>query len=298
MAWRDRLRRRAATAVPEAAGAAPTAAPEAARGTAAVRDGAVRDGAVPGDWDGGWRMTAPPALTVSRAAIGVSDGLAFRAGLAAWRNPSFDTGLAHALLPSAPAGLVRGVTRPAGPRSGPGGGGPLLLRALRQPDEAEAAPAPGTSPTAGAPQISRRVRPGTPPSRPGGSATSGPATAGPDPVVTRSTARGGASTHSAPVRGTPGPAVQRAGATASPAAPDSTSGATPSRPGSPVARGRAADPVVSDRARPCRTPRRRCMAAHRGRSSPVAVPPRAPQPPSARRLPPYSGPGPRAAAPQ
>lgn len=74
MAWRDRLRRRAATAVPEAADAAPTAAPEAARGTAAVRDGAV-----PGDWDGGWRMTAPPALTVSRAAIGVSDGLAFRA---------------------------------------------------------------------------------------------------------------------------------------------------------------------------------------------------------------------------
>ncbi|MFD9161608.1 hypothetical protein ACFVZ8_06280, partial [Streptomyces sp. NPDC059558] len=182
MAWRDRLRRR--TAVPDSATPAAAAAPEASRGTTAVRDGAVQGGAVPGDWDGGWRMTAPPALTVARAAIGVSDGLAFRSGLAAWRDPSFDTGLAHALLPSAPAGLVRGVTRPAGPRSGPGGGGPLLLRALHRPHEEEPSPAPGASRTAEAPQISRRVRPGSPkspapgttPSRPGGPA-------GPDPVV-------------------------------------------------------------------------------------------------------------------
>lgn len=204
MAWRDRLRRR--TAVPDSA--TPAAAPEAARGTTAVRDGAVqggavRGGAVPGDWDGGWRMTAPPALTVARAAIGVSDGLAFRSGLAAWRDPSFDTGLAHALLPSAPAGLVRGVARPAGPRSGPGGGGPLLLRALHRPHEEEPSAAPGASRTAEAPQISRRVRPGSPaspaPSRPGGPA-------GPDPVV----ARGGAPAHSAAVLGTPAPAVQRA----------------------------------------------------------------------------------------
>ncbi|MDX3539780.1 hypothetical protein PV721_36770, partial [Streptomyces sp. MB09-01] len=108
MAWRDRLRRRAA--VPDAATAAPVA-----RNAAAAPEADAPVG-VPGDWDGGWRMTAPPALTVSRAAIGVSDGLAFRSGLAAWRDPSFDTGLAHALLPSAPAGLVRGVTRPAGPR--------------------------------------------------------------------------------------------------------------------------------------------------------------------------------------
>ncbi|MGW7192875.1 hypothetical protein ACWGIP_27660, partial [Streptomyces sp. NPDC054838] len=134
MAWRDRLRRRAAaTPVAAASGTASAAAAAApAVGMPAV--------GVPGDWDGGWRRTAPPVLTVSRAPMGVSDGLAFRAGLAAWRDPSFDTGLAHALLPTAPAGLVRGVARPATADPTHTGGGPLLLRALRRPDEAEAAP--------------------------------------------------------------------------------------------------------------------------------------------------------------
>lgn len=63
--------------------------------------------------------------------MAVSDGLVFRSGLAAWRDPSFDTGLAHGLLSSAPGGLVHGVARPA--NSAPAshsGGGPLLLRAL------------------------------------------------------------------------------------------------------------------------------------------------------------------------
>ncbi|MFB8396658.1 hypothetical protein ACFC5A_21025, partial [Streptomyces yangpuensis] len=97
---------------------------------------------VPGDWDGGWRATTPPPLTISRSVTGVSDGLAFRSGLAAWRDPSFDTGLAHGLLPSAPAGLVRGVARPATARPAPSGGGPLLLRALpTEPEQAGAAPA-------------------------------------------------------------------------------------------------------------------------------------------------------------
>ncbi|MYV66379.1 hypothetical protein GT043_10610, partial [Streptomyces sp. SID2131] len=57
---------------------------------------------MPGDWDGGWRRAAPQPLTLSRAPLGVSDGLAFRAGLAAWQNPSFDGGMGHALLPTAP----------------------------------------------------------------------------------------------------------------------------------------------------------------------------------------------------
>ncbi|MGW6980447.1 hypothetical protein ACWGE1_13515, partial [Streptomyces sp. NPDC054932] len=195
MAWRDRLRRRAA--VPDAATATAAPAPAPAPAPAALSTAAARGATVPGDWDGGWRMTAPPVLTVARAAIGVSDGLAFRSGLAAWRDPSFDTGLAHALLPSAPAGLVRGVARPAGPRPAPSGGGPLLLRALSRPHEAEP-PAAGAgavaSRTADAPQISRRVRPGAPasgaassgaassgavPSRPGNPGTRGPAA---DPV--------------------------------------------------------------------------------------------------------------------
>ncbi|MFB9467573.1 hypothetical protein ACFF45_34050, partial [Streptomyces cinereospinus] len=95
----------------------------------AVPGSAVQGSAVPGDWDGGWRRTAAPELTLSRAPLGVSDGLTFRAGLAAWRNPSFGGDLGHAVLPSAPAGLVRGVARPAAPRATRAGGGPLLLRA-------------------------------------------------------------------------------------------------------------------------------------------------------------------------
>ncbi|RST07082.1 hypothetical protein EF904_17645, partial [Streptomyces sp. WAC05950] len=120
MAWRDRLRRR--TAVPDTAATAPASSGPAPASVSASVSAPV---AVPGDWDGGWRVTAPPALTVSRAALGVSDGLAFRSGLAAWRDPSFDTGLGHGLLPSAPAGLVRGVARPATARPTHSGGGPL-----------------------------------------------------------------------------------------------------------------------------------------------------------------------------
>ncbi|MEU8624993.1 hypothetical protein [Streptomyces sp. NPDC048669] len=186
MAWRDRLRRRAA---------GPDTADRPRRTEHAGTGGPYGDGpdrstsgapgsSVPGDWDGGWRSTAPPELTVARAPIGVSDGLAFRAGLAAWQNPSFDAGLGHALLPTAPTGLVRGVTAPAAPQPTRTGGGPLLLRALRP--EGANGPEDGTSttgaatagaPNAGAPnagsadaaarlpaartpQVSRRTRPG------------------------------------------------------------------------------------------------------------------------------------------
>lgn len=112
MAWRDRLRRRAA--VPDAVTPSddPAGLTPGTAGPGAASSGPAPGSGVPGDWDGGWRMTTPARLTVSRAPMSVSDGLVFRSRLAAWRDPSFDTGLAHALLPTAPTGVVRGVTRP------------------------------------------------------------------------------------------------------------------------------------------------------------------------------------------
>ncbi|MFF4520219.1 hypothetical protein [Streptomyces bluensis] len=199
MAWRDRLRRRAAGAFAAApsrrterhgATAGGPSGGDSERGVARGsgsdvpgRAGAAGTGgpgpSVPGDWDGGWRRTTAPELTVSRAPLGVSDGLAFRAGLAAWQNPSFDAGLGHALLPTAPTGLVRGVARPAAPQATRTGGGPLLLRALRP--EGPAGPHDGASDagmsdagtarggtsggtarpsSTGVPQVAHRTRPG------------------------------------------------------------------------------------------------------------------------------------------
>lgn len=108
-----------------------------------------RDGGRDGDWDGGWRQVAPPAVTVARSSIGVSDGLRFRDGLASWQNLAFGSELGHAVLPSAPVGLIHGVARPGGARS-ESPGGPLLLRAARTGTEEEAEPAAGpTAATAG-----------------------------------------------------------------------------------------------------------------------------------------------------
>ncbi|MFD8389892.1 hypothetical protein ACFV2N_11990 [Streptomyces sp. NPDC059680] len=133
---------------------------------------------VPHDWDGGWRRTPPPTLTVARTPLGVSDGLAFRSGLTSWQDPSFDAGLGHALLPSAPVGLVHGVTGPVAPRATHTAGGPLLLRVPRpQAEEAVETgpraeePVEARPDTAGAqqrsaapaPQVSRRTRPGARP---------------------------------------------------------------------------------------------------------------------------------------
>ncbi|WP_129261298.1 hypothetical protein [Streptomyces sp. M3] len=137
---------------------------------------------MPGDWDGGWRRTAAPELTVSRAPLGVSDGLAFRAGLAAWQNPSFGSGLGHALLPAAPAGLVHGVTRLAAPRATHTAGGPLLLRAVR-PDATDGADAVTAD---GAPEDVRRPvagdrKPGSTGPRPGSSAVRPPGGSGGGP---------------------------------------------------------------------------------------------------------------------
>ncbi|MFG2536983.1 hypothetical protein ACGFU4_17200 [Streptomyces sp. NPDC048511] len=175
MGWRDRLRRRAAdpsAADPDqgAPGTPGAAAPDAP-GPSSSDAQAPSAPSVPGDWDGGWRRTAAPELTVSRAPLGVSDGLAFRAGLAAWQNPSFGSGLGHALLPAAPAGLVHGVTRPAAPRATHTAGGPLLLRAVR-PDATDGADAVTAD---GAPEVARRPvagdrKPGSAGPRPGSSA--------------------------------------------------------------------------------------------------------------------------------
>ncbi|WP_142218384.1 hypothetical protein [Streptomyces puniciscabiei] len=133
---------------------------------------------VPRDWDGGWRRTPPPTLTVARTPLGVSDGLAFRSGLTSWQNPSFDAGLGHALLPSAPVGLVHGVTGPVAPRATHSVGGPLLLRVPRPQAEETVEtgrraeePVEERPDTAGArqrsaapvPQVSRRTRPGARP---------------------------------------------------------------------------------------------------------------------------------------
>ncbi|MFF3260071.1 hypothetical protein ACFYWO_12990 [Streptomyces sp. NPDC002932] len=219
MAWRDRLRRR--TAGPDTAdrsrgaeragsdGPSGDGQDRGASGGPAPSRGPVSSGgpapSVPGDWDGGWRRTPPPQLTVARAPLGVSDGLAFRDGLAAWQNPSFDAGLGHALLPTAPTGLVRGVTPPAAAQPTRTGRGPLLLRALRtqEPNSAESAtpqavaPNPGSTdagtrtPTARTPQVSRRTRPGAASSTGTGTVGTG---SGPAPAAARpggdSTARG------------------------------------------------------------------------------------------------------------
>ncbi len=165
MAWRDRLRRRAAADRSGVSGDGSGGGPSGAGPDHGVPDGpspsapgAAPASSLPGDWDGGWRRTAAPQLTVSRAPLGVSDGLAFRAGLASWQNPSFDAGLGHALLPTAPTGLVNGVTRPAAtPRTAHSAGGPLLLRALRpqgadEPGERERGQAADASTTGRTPE--------------------------------------------------------------------------------------------------------------------------------------------------
>jgi syndecan 1 len=84
-------------------------------------------------WDGGWRAVPPRATTVRPDTGGITDGLRFRAGLASWQNPAFASELGHAVLPSAPTGLVHGVLRSLR-RAERHGGGPLLLAMARKED--------------------------------------------------------------------------------------------------------------------------------------------------------------------
>ncbi|MFF7123284.1 hypothetical protein [Streptomyces sp. NPDC008240] len=246
MAWRDRLRRRAAggpdtverlrragrTGAPAAgpSGEGPDPSAPGAPGSAAPVPSAPVP-SVPHDWDGGWRRTAAPELTLSRAPLGVSDGLTFRAGLAAWQNPSFDNGLGHALQPTAPTGLMRDVTRPATAQPTHTGGGPLLLRALR-PEGAEGPQGDGTTdgtartPDGRTPQLRRRARTGTgtgtrasgpapSASEPRVSTESGPLPSGPLPSASasavRPTAGGSGGTGGAQAGSGPQPASARPG---------------------------------------------------------------------------------------
>ncbi|MFD0623868.1 hypothetical protein ACFQ2K_14885 [Streptomyces sanglieri] len=129
---------------------APAVAPEPEAGRSDIgagrRDGGRGgSGEGDGDWDGGWRRVAPPAVTVARSSIGVSDGLRFRDGLASWQNLAFAGELGHAVLPSAPVGLIHGVARPGGARS-TAPGGPLLLRAAPTGADGEAEAAAGPAP--------------------------------------------------------------------------------------------------------------------------------------------------------
>ncbi|SCD74920.1 syndecan 1 [Streptomyces sp. DpondAA-D4] len=134
-AWFRREERRVAVPVPPEA-------PGDSGGPTEVVPGAVGAGGdVRGaDWDGGWQRVAPPTVTVARSSIGVSDGLRFRSGLASWQNPAFGGELGHAVLPSAPVGLIHGVARPAAPAPATSRGGPLLLRAVTPEPEAGAGP--------------------------------------------------------------------------------------------------------------------------------------------------------------
>lgn len=113
-----------------------------------------RDGVGGGDWDGGWRQVAPPTVTVARSSIGVSDGLRFRDGLASWQDLAFGSELGHAVLPSAPVGLIHGVARPGSARS-ESPGGPLLLRAARTGTDGEAEPAAGLPSAAAGSEVGR-----------------------------------------------------------------------------------------------------------------------------------------------
>ncbi|WP_143076733.1 hypothetical protein [Streptomyces sp. MUSC 14] len=129
----------------------------------------ARGTSLPGDWDGGWRRTSPPTLTVARAPLGVSDGLTFRAGLASWQNPSFDAGLGHAVLPSAPVGLVHGVTGPPATGATYADGGPLLLRALRtdagEGEGSSSVAEPGAAAAVRTPTLRARTAPAAAPNR-------------------------------------------------------------------------------------------------------------------------------------
>ncbi|MER5361117.1 hypothetical protein ABTZ94_23980, partial [Streptomyces sp. NPDC002785] len=135
----DRMRSDAPSRGGDEAGAGPATGTDSGTGRTDRRDG---------DWDGGWRQVAPPAVTVARSSIGVSDGLRFRSGLASWQNVAFGGELGHAVMPSAPVGLIRGVTRPAGAHA-VSAGGPLLLRAARPGADGSAEPAADLPPAAG-----------------------------------------------------------------------------------------------------------------------------------------------------
>ncbi|WP_406093865.1 hypothetical protein [Streptomyces sp. NBC_01013] len=176
---------------------------------------AVRPARRDADWDGGWRRVAPPAVTIARSSIGVSDGLRFRSGLASWQNVSYGGELGHAVLPSAPVGLIHGVARPGVARP-TAAGTPLLLRAAaggqEEPVRPSSSDGPGRAPApvqraggstqrrgaAGRAPVVRQPGPDDAAARPGPDAE--PA-AGREPSAARRSAGAGRATAAAPQAG-------------------------------------------------------------------------------------------------
>ncbi|APU16179.1 MULTISPECIES: hypothetical protein [Actinoalloteichus] len=180
MAWWSRLlrsRARADGAGRRSSGTAETGAAsnrtwEPARGLAADVGSVADSGADSGDlasagpagvesgsaaaWDGGWRALAPLSGVIQRSPAGVSDGIRFRTGLAAWQNPRLGGELGHLVSPAAPAGLIGGLLRPVDRAEGGAertAGGPPLVRLATVPrdatEAARSAPLLSRAPTSG-----------------------------------------------------------------------------------------------------------------------------------------------------
>ncbi|MBW5262337.1 hypothetical protein JGS43_37655, partial [Streptomyces sp. P01-F02] len=237
-------RRQADAPVPGASGdGAPAAGPEPSQD-----DG--RPVSRETDWDGGWRRVAPPAVTVARSSIGVSDGLRFRSRLASWQNIAYGGELGHAVLPSAPVGLIHGVTRPGTARPA-AGGTPLLLRAAAVQPEPERSPGQPTSTVTPGRASDAGRRRGGQPGAGTGSAAGAAAGAGPRAATVR------AGSDPAPVVRAPAASVadvQRSAAPVTRAASDDTAPATVTRP-APVRPRRTAPALIVAR-RPVAAPRR------------------------------------------
>ncbi|MGW7586848.1 hypothetical protein ACWGLI_37810, partial [Kitasatospora sp. NPDC054769] len=112
----------------------------------------------PAAGDGGWRAVAPLVPTLAGPAHGVSDGLRFRARLTAWQDPSLCGPLGHAVLPTAPVGILRAVARPGAPAPVRTGGDELVVPVVPSEAGAEEPPENGPSGAARSPRQARPVQ--------------------------------------------------------------------------------------------------------------------------------------------
>lgn len=207
--------------------------------------------------DGGWREVAPLVPTLAGTAHGVSDGLRFRSRLAAWQDPSLCGPLGHAVLPSAPAGILRAVAAPGSPSTIVAGGEELVLPVVTGAAGAQEPGEPGEArPVQRSVGVRRLpVRPGRRPARAGAA----------DRRAVPDGSDGGVSMPAAPMSGVAKPAASTPGVPMpdAPTSGVSTSGVSTSgvatdgapRPGAPT-------PVATTSA-----------AATRGVPTPVAAAP-------------------------
>ncbi|MFD5437738.1 hypothetical protein ACFWJ4_37005, partial [Kitasatospora sp. NPDC127067] len=126
---------------------------EAARGTG---EAARRR---PAAGDGGWRAVAPLVPTLAGPAHGVSDGLRFRSRLTAWQDPSLCGPLGHAVLPTAPVGILRAVARPGAPAPVRTGGDELVVPVMPVVPSEAGAEGPPENGQSGAAPSARQARP-------------------------------------------------------------------------------------------------------------------------------------------